>query len=200
MAAMKLEEYLNELRARLRGMPDEERSEIIAELRSHVLDSAGEGADENAVAAALARLGPPGELAAQYRTQSLLAKAGSSSSPWTLIRGLLLLATQNVVGFLALIGLLFGYLVTLSFFCAALVKPFAPDKTGLWWLHGEEISLRIGLSMGEPPRGVEILGWWIIPIGLFLGGLAFWLTRRFGRWAIRRSKKTPGHQVTKFSQ
>ena len=40
MTQQKIEAYLGRLRARLRGMNDEEVREIVEELRSHILDKA----------------------------------------------------------------------------------------------------------------------------------------------------------------
>jgi hypothetical protein len=188
----KLEAYLNELNSGLRGMAEAERSEIIAELRSHVLDSAGEDTRESAVEAVIQRLGTPAELAAQYRTERLLTRAERSSKPWTLISTFFHWATLSFVGFFALMGLLLGYLLTACFLCAAVMKPFSPERVGLWILPGNEIALHLGFVAPPPPHpeGHEILGWWIIPLGLALACLAYWSTPRFARWMIRRHKNT----------
>ena len=105
-AARTLDGYLSELRARLRGLPEPEVSEILEELRSHVRDSAASGAEpvESAVAAVLDRLGSPEELASLYVTDRLLVRAGRSGSPWLLLRTLFRWATASLVGSLALFG------------------------------------------------------------------------------------------------
>lgn len=191
--ARRLDDYLGELRARLRGVPDAEASEIVAELRSHVRDSAGSGGEltASAVAAVLERLGSPEDLASLYVTESLLGQAGRSGSTWLLLRSLSRWATVSVAGCFALLGLIAGYVLAASFFCAALMKPFASGRVGLWRLAGGEISLRLGFVAPPPPQGQELLGWWIVPVGLLLGAGAFWLTPRFGRWAIRRFRRAP---------
>ena len=189
--ARRLETYLAELRSGLRGLPEGEVAEIAAELGSHVRDAAGGDLSEGAVAAVLERLGRPAELASLYVTESLLARAASGGSPWLLARGLLRWATVSIAGGLALAGLLIGWLVAACFVCAALIKPFAPHRVGLWRLSGDEVSLRLGLVAPPPQQGEELLGWWIVPLGLALGALALWLTPRFGRWAIRRFGRTP---------
>jgi hypothetical protein len=68
---------------------------------------------------------------------------------------------------------------------AALLKPFAPDRVGLWIQDapdGPDISLGITRS----PAGPEILGWWSIPIGLLLGAGLLFVTWRFSLTAVRR--------------
>ena len=191
--ARRLDGYLGQVRGRLRGrLPEAEVSEIVEELRSHVRDSAGSGGElgESDVAAVLERLGSPEELARQYVTESLLVQAGRSRSPWLLLRSLFRWATVSIVGFLAFLGVLTGYVLAAGFLCAALVKPFAPARVGLW-RGGDELSLHLGFVSARPSQGEELLGWWIVPLGLLLGAAAFWLTRRLARWAIRRFRRTP---------
>jgi len=184
----RLEGYLAELRKGLGRLPEAERAEIVAELRGHVLESAGADPSERAVAAVLERLGPAGELASQYATQSLLARAERSRSPWLLVRGLVRLATVSVAGFFAFLGLAFGYGLGASLFLAAVRKPMAPDRVGLWQIGEDAVSLTLG--WGEPPVGREILGWWIVPAGLLAGASILWLTTWFGRWCVRRLRRS----------
>ena len=189
--ARRLDAYLNELRGRLRRLPDAEVAEIVEELRSHVRDTAGDGValTEEAVAAALERLGPSEELAALYVTDSLLVRAGHSWSPWLIFSSIFRWATVSVAGFFAFLGLLVGFVLSASFFIAALAKPFSPDRTGLWRVD-DSVSLHLGLASGPPSAGQELLGWWIVPFGLLVGVGGVWLTTRFGRWCIRRFRRT----------
>lgn len=185
---VRLERYLGELRARLRGLPAAEASEIVEEIASHVRESVG-GAEleANEVGAVLDRLGSPAELAALYATESLLARAGRSRSPWLLLRSLGRFAKLSVGGFFAFLGLLVGYGLSGSFALAALMKPFAPGRVGLWHGNGDEFSLHLGFV--ALPQGEELLGWWLIPLGLAIGAVGLYLTTRFGRWAIRRFRR-----------
>jgi hypothetical protein len=187
--ARRLEAYLAELRRSLAPLPEAERADIVAELRGHVLETAGERLTDGAVAAALERLGPAGDLAAEYVAASALAGAERSRSPWTLLRGLARLAGASLAGVPALLGGVAGYALALSLALAALRKPMAPDRVGLWQLGADTYSLRLGF--GEPPAGRELLGWWIVPIGLLAGAGCLWLTTWFGRWAIRRLRRSP---------
>src|SRR6516165_8376960 len=83
-AQQRLEEYLGRLRERLRGLHADDIREIVEELRSHILDKAGAGGQLTAagVAAALTALGSPEKLAGEYVTDSLLAQAEISRTPW----------------------------------------------------------------------------------------------------------------------
>ena len=166
-----IDAYLRELRRQLGDAPDAD--DIVAEIRSHIDDA---GPD---VAATLARLGSPSYLAALYGIDR-------GSSPLVLLRGLARWATVSVLGFPALAATIIGYLLAVSFLLAALIKPFAPHRTGVWQLAGGEFSLRLGLLEPPPPHAVELLGWWIVPLGFAAGALVFAITPWFGRWTIRR--------------
>jgi uncharacterized membrane protein len=179
---MTLDEYFNELRVSLRGLPDADVAEIVAELRSHVIDS---GVSEDL---ALQRLGSPRDLGRLYQTESLLARASRSRSPLLMLRSVVRWAGISVAGFWVLLGLLAGYAIALSFAIASIVKLFAPGRAGLWRLADGSWSLHLGF-VGSPPVGHELLGWWIVPVGLLLGAACVRLTMAFGRWCIRRFRK-----------
>jgi hypothetical protein len=179
---MTLDEYFSELRVSLRGLSDADVAEIVAELRSHVLDS---GVSEEL---ALQRLGAPRDLGRLYLTESLLARASRSRSPLLILRSVVRWAGISVVGFWVLLGLLVGYTIALSFAIAAIVKLFAPGRAGLWRLPDGSLSLHLGF-VGPPPFGREVMGWWIVPVGVLLGAACVLLTMAFGRWCIRRFRK-----------
>jgi hypothetical protein len=190
--AFMLDAYLSELRALLRGLPEAEISEIMDELRSHVSDSATGGRlVETEVAATLARLGSPAELASLYDTDRLLVRAQRTRSPWILLWSLFRWAAVSLAGLFVLIPVIAGYVAAACFFIAALVKPFAPERVGLWHVKSDEISLHVGLMHSPPPPGEELLGWWLVPLGLMAGAGTFWLAVWFARWAIHRFRRTP---------
>jgi hypothetical protein len=187
--ARRLDAYLAELRRRLAPLPETDRDEIAAELRSHVLDSAGPAPAESAVAEALERLGPAEDLAAQYVTHHDLSGVERSRSPWAIVRGLARLAGTGIAGLSALAACLLGYALAACFAFAAVRKPTAPDRVGLWRLGPDTISLTLGF--GARPGGEELLGWWIVPIGLLAGAGLVWLTTAFGRLCVRRLRRSP---------
>src|SRR5580704_13378585 len=187
-AQQKIEAYLNRIRGRLRGLRAEERREILEELRSHLLEKAAAGGMTGAaVDAALESLGRPEELARQYVTDDLLARAEVSRSPLRILDSLFRWASLSVAGFFVLLGSIGGYFLGAAFILCALLKPFFPRTTGLWVIPDgagdSAISLRLGLT-GAAPDGRELLGWWIIPIGLAVGCALVILTTRFALWCV----------------
>ena len=186
----KIDRYLAELRAHLRSLPHDQVVDIVEEIRSYLRDAAGAGdaMTEASVSAALSRLGPASELAASYVTDGLLAQARHSRMPWTVLRGIFRWATLSVKGFLVFIVCLISYAFGASFLIAALAKPFNP-KVGLWLVDHDNYSLALGMT-DAIPRGHELLGWKLIPIGLALGGGTILLTTHFGLWCIRHFQQT----------
>jgi Protein of unknown function (DUF1700) len=195
----RIEAYLCRLRARLRGMNAENIREIVEELRGHIIDkAAAAGAGTAAgVDAALAGLGSPEELASQYMTDDLLARAEVSRSPLSLLRSLFRWASLSVVGFFVLLGSMVGYLLGSSLILCALLKPFHPRTAGLWASRdgAGDLLLSIRLGFGSAPAsGRDVLGWGIVPIGLLLGTGLVISTTRIALWCVRlyrRSRALP---------
>lgn len=185
----RMDAYLAELRTRLRLLPTEQVTDIVEEIRSHIRDMAGTGGTmtEASISVALSRLGPPSALAASYVTDNLLARAQRNRMPWTILRGVFHWAMLSVKGFLVLMLCISGYLFGASFFIAALAKPFNP-KVGLWLIDHDTYSLVLGMT-NSIPRGHELLGWKLIPLGFALGGGTILLTTYFGQWCIRHYRQ-----------
>jgi hypothetical protein len=195
----RIEAYLGRLRARLRGIKDEEVREIVEELRSHVMDKAAANEDANGeitaagVDAALSALGSPEELASQYMTDNLLARAEVSRSPVQILKSLYRWASLSVAGFFVLLASLLGYFFGIVFILVALLKPFHPHSAGLWTFpngRGDvEISFRLGFG-SVPPGGRDLLGWWIVPIGMAAGCGLVMLTTHVAVWFVRRYRRS----------
>ncbi len=98
-----------------------------------------------------------------------MARAESSRTPWTILRGIFHWATLSVKGFLVFMLCITGYMFGAAFFIAALAKPFNPRAVGLWMIGHDSFSLRLGMT-DSVANGHELLGWFLIPIGCSLGG------------------------------
>ena len=148
----KIEAYFGRLRQLLCGMNAEDAREIVEELRSHITEkAAGDGQVTAAgVDTALARLGSPEELASQYTTDALLARAEVSRSPVRILESLFRWASLSIAGFLVLLTSIVGYFLGGTFMWCAMLKIVHPQTAGLWILPngaGTEISLRLGLGI-----------------------------------------------------
>ncbi len=191
----KIDRYLNQLRERLQGVGDEEATEIVKELRSHITEKIS-GDEENAhtrLNATLAALGSPDQLAREYTTDNLLARAETSRSPIWIIKSLFHWATLSIGGLFSLIGASLGYFFGIIFVLVALAKLIHPHTAGLWSFpdaNGDpEISFRLGFG-AVPEAGRDLLGWWIVPIGLLVGCGLVLLTTRIAVWLVRQYRKS----------
>ena len=185
-----MEAYLAELRRQLHSVSTEQAVDIVEEIRSYILDTAGVGGamTEASLSGALSRLGTPSALAAGYVTDNLLARAQTHRMPWIILRGIFHWATLSVKGFLVFVVCVIGYAFGASFLITALVKPFNPS-VGLWLIDDGTFSLVLGLT-DLSPRGHELLGWKLIPIGMALGGGTILLTTYFAQWCIRQYRQS----------
>src|SRR5580693_10576577 len=87
-AQQTIDDYLSRLRSRLRDINEQDMRDIVEELRSHILDKSGGGGEASTidkVAQTLDALGSPDQLAAEYLTDNLLARAEVSRSPMRIL-------------------------------------------------------------------------------------------------------------------
>jgi hypothetical protein len=191
----KIEAYLRRLRPLLRGIDSEEVREIVQELRSHIVEKAeSDGPISDAkVDAALAALGAPEQLASEYLTDNLLARAEVSRSPIQILKSLFRWASLSVGGFFVLLGSIVGYFFGVVFMLVAVAKLFHPRTAGLWTYPsgdgGIEFSFRLGFG-AVPAGGKDLLGWWIVPIGWIAGFGLVMLTTYFAVWLVKQYRKS----------
>jgi hypothetical protein len=193
-AQHKIEAYLGRLRQLLCDMNAEDAREIAKELRSHITEKAAESGQVTAagVETALAGLGTPEELASQYTTDALLARAEVSRSPVRILESLFRWASLSIAGFLVLLTSIVGYFLGGTFMWCAVLKIVHPQTAGLWVFPNggdREISLRLGFG-NAPLGGRDVLGWWIVPAGLIVGCGLVMLTTRFALWCARQYRKS----------
>jgi HAAS domain-containing protein len=199
VAQEKVDTYLGRLRACLRSLDNEEVNDIVEELRSHILDKATVNGvlAVREVDAAIKDLGSPEDLASEYLTDAALARAEASRSPFRILASLFRWASLSVFGFFVLIGSLVGYFLGVALILCAVLKPIHPQSAGLWSFPDSggdlELSLRLGFG-SAPAGGQDVLGWWMVPIGLVAGFGLVMLTTRFAIWCVRLYRKSRAPQ------
>ncbi len=196
-----LEVYLADLAAELRPLRATEVEEIVRELRSHVLERFEIKGNQENLTRILQRLGDPRALAREHlearsglRGMDYPTPGGSSESR-SAVPGWVRVVARAVT---FLVGSGFAYGFALCWLCTALVKPFRPARVGLWLLP--DASGDLNLSLGSHAAGEvgrDLLGWWIVPLGL---ALAFsvaaatwqWNVRVIRRWRSGSQVRLPG--------
>lgn len=183
-----VDRYLEALRRRLRRLPPEQAQDIVEEIRSHIYDVSqldGE-VSESTVSVVLNRLGSPAALASTYISENIVSEVRLSRSPLVLFRSTLRWASLSIAGMFGFFGVLAGYGLAAAFGLCALSKVFNPAKAGLWKLGGDDFTLQLGIGGPPPtPGSHELLGWWIVPIGLVASVVLILLTTEITRFAIR---------------
>lgn len=183
-----LDTYLAQVHRHLKGLPEAEVRETLAELRAHVLDKTAGDFTVARVEAAIAELGSAREVGRINVTERVVAGLETSRSPWRVLRGVVRLASLSVYGTFAFLVSVLGYGSAAAFLLTAAIKPFAWDRAGLWVRSAgpDDYSATWMLGITDSPReGHELLGGWIIPIGIAAGLLLAWLTWRFGLFSLR---------------
>jgi hypothetical protein len=190
-----IESYLRRLEASLRGLPAEQVEDIVREIRSHLLESAGSGGAR--LTETLARLGDPEVLGGAYRMDDLALRAQSSRSPLLLLRLVMHWGTRSLEGLGALVVAFLGYGTALIGLGCALVKPFMPDRVGLWVqrVPPDDWSFQLGRVSVAPTDAREVLGWYIVPVGLLVGALALTATSRYLLAKVRKLRRARSPSV-----
>jgi uncharacterized membrane protein len=187
-AQARLDLYLDQVRRYLHGLSETERAEIVAELRSHVLDRVEGEFLPDKVDAALAALGAPRQVAQLNLSERMAERVAQNRSPLTVLGAVGRLAGASLYGFFTFLVSIIGYGIAAGFLLTAVVKPFAPDRAGLFVSGPHSFSLGV---VDHSATAHELLGWWIIPIGVIIGALAAWLTWRFGIFSVRLMGRRP---------
>ena len=194
-ADREIESYLKSLKASLRGLPAEQVEDIVREIRSHLVESAG--SDRERLAEAFVRLGDPVTLGSAYRMDDLALRAQTSRSPLLLLRLVMHWATRSLEGLGALVVGFLGYGTALIALGCALFKPFMPERVGLWVqrVPPDDWSFQLGRVAAAPTDAREVLGWYIVPLGLLIGAIAFTATSRYLLAKVRRFRRARSPSV-----
>jgi hypothetical protein len=188
----KIESYLAQVRAALRGLPAPEIDDILRELRSHIVELTSDGMD---LEAALHSLGDPVDLAKTYRTDNQMVQAECSGSPLVILQGLRHASRSRLGRFFVTVLYFFGYANVVALLAAAIEKLIVPARTGLWYTPGKIWSLNL-VRGGDAPAGAkELLGWWLVPIALVVGWALRYLIDRVAQWWIRRYRRSRAPQA-----
>jgi hypothetical protein len=192
-ARAQIDGYLEQLRSSLRSLPAEQADDIAREIRSHLVDSAERNGelDPRLLADAITRLGDPATLAGAYVMDNLALRAQVTRSPFLLLRMVSLWATRSFEGVVALAVAFIGYGAALIALGCALFKPFMPQRIGLWVreLTPGDPTYQLGRVSVPPTDARELLGWYIIPLGLIAGAGFLVLTTRYLLAKVRKYRR-----------
>ena len=195
VADSKIDRYLEELAAALDQLGRDKVRDIVEELRSHITDKVATSSQPTpaGISAVLAELGDPQDLAALYLVDggTQLRSSGLPSGLFAKTFASASIGSRHVY---AGIRQTFRYLLGPIVVCCALFKPIHPRTAGLWMIPDPTDRFSFSLSLGFhslPPGSKDILGWWIVPIGLVTAFALFLPTLRRSWGFLRRSQQAP---------
>jgi len=181
-----IETYFAELDSRISDLPRPQREELVKELRAHVMDRLEQMAVpcEEDCRTVLKALGTPDEIARQFRMELILRRSSWRISPVAILRTCARWTVAGVQGYAVFLVAMVGYLIALSFYVTALLKPFFPRNVGVF------VSEQ-GMNLAHfpvPPPGHECLGPYYIPAAIVVGYLFTLGTTLLIRFLVRRGR------------
>jgi hypothetical protein len=177
-----VERYLRALRQALAALPDAERDELVAEVRSHLADRAARGDAD-----VLAGFADPEAYAAEFLAERALAGAIARGSSWAL-GAALFSGARTGAAVLAVVPLAVLHVVAAALVVLAALKPLFPGHVGVFVSDGGPWA--VGAWERGASAGVrEVLGWWVVPVFAVGGALIFWAANRALR-AVARGRLT----------
>jgi uncharacterized membrane protein len=175
-----LDNYLDRLKSKIKILPRSERQEILNEIRSDILAELHLEKEKDTdtqiglLFSILEKLGKPEEVANEILSKKLISFRGNFFKRFFVFTGRSLL--KALAGFFISFMSLILYFVGLLNFAMGFLKVFMPDKIGLF-ISDKGFS-GYGFKMGSYDvaigsithlKGEEILGYWIIPLGMIVG-------------------------------
>lgn len=178
----RIDAYLAELRRCLAELPPQEVHEILQEIRGHILERAEANGEltEDRLVAILKALGRPDEIAPLYHADAVVARARGSFSPRVVMRGIQRWSTVSFWGFAVFVLGIVGYVAGAELIFVVVSKIFVSSQVGVW------VGPRaFNIGVNHDPAAREVLGWWLVPVGLAGGAALVVATTRVLRWTLR---------------
>jgi hypothetical protein len=182
------ENYLDQVDSLCGVLDERQTTDIQMEIKAHLLESyvqLSEGDEVARITAAIDKLGQPEEFIPLWVEDRLLEGAMPGASVRNLFQLLRINGLKSIKQFTfsMLIGL--GYLVSFYFFISAVLKLFYPQYVGLYLTE----SGWPFLGYVDAEGFTEILGYWLIPIGLATAIMLQWFLNAILKRQSRQTKE-----------
>lgn len=185
---MNKKDFLNKLSSYLRGIPEEEKRDVISDFEEHFKEGMAEGRKEEDIAEAL---GDPRLLANQFKASILVSQAEKTTSPVNITRAVF--ATLGL-GFFNLIFILGPFIAVVSVLIALFACAIALAAAGITVFFGTifgPLFPQYVSTLVNPAAaifgsvGVTCLGILFFVGDMYLGKLFYKLFLRYIKFNIR---------------
>ena len=181
---MSKQQYLEELRVRLKGLSQDEIEDALSYCEEY-FDDAGEGNEEQVIK----DLGTPGKFAAQLKAESIIREEETGTKKknsafrnfWIVLIGLCALPLAFPILLVVAIILFTVFIIALSLLFALVVSAFAIITSGF------PLLVNAFLHLDAPGNALIAAGGGLFCIGLalLLGSLSYCLVKKLLEWGTK---------------
>ena len=156
------------------------QEELKLEIQDHLYESfnreVGESEAERLLNA-IDKIGDPEEYIQPMVAEKLLSNASQTLNPKTVVQGLYYYILGGAKEFFVAMLVGIGYLISFISAFMAILKPFFPKTSGL--LIHKNGGFALGIIDDVKDIRTDVLGYWIIPVGIILSVLIYLGFTRF---------------------
>lgn len=174
------EDFLRQLRSGLGRLPQDEREDILREVRSHLRDRQGSG-----TARLLDGFEDAQTYASRFVSEAALRGALAQGTSVELGRALLTGAKSGLFMLLTVVPIAAAQLAGGLLVISGVLKPFMPSHIGLF-VDPRGGFLALGAYAGGVRAAHEVLGFWAVPLFITTGVALLWLGNRALRLLAKR--------------
>jgi len=183
------DQYFRRVNRCSKTLDKDQQKELQLEIQDHLYESfKQETGDSEAVRLlnAIDKIGDPEEYIKPMVADRLLSSASRTLNPKTILKGLYYNIFEGIKHLFVSLFYVMGYLTAITFGSLAILKIFFPKNVGFFIYRSGGHAFGV---IGDPINvRTEILGYWIIPIGIVLSLLLYFSLTRSLR-VLKTSKK-----------
>lgn len=183
----RIDAYIRDLTRALSSLSENDRREIVDEIRAHLDHRDGESKLDDAIKA----LGSPHQCARGFLEELQLQAAFNDVGPARTFGALIALASRRATATVGLFvsGVFYLFAVGFAFICVAEIV--SPNSVGLWIdPAGDTYALGV-VDVEEGSGAREVLGAWMIPFAAAISMLSLLIAQWLGRLFIGLMLKRP---------
>ena len=178
--------YLNRIQKLLKKIPKDQKEELLLEIKSHLYESIQndtDGKEEEKVLNAIERMGDPEDFIKPLIADKLLLSASKTMKPNSVFLSLVYKSFINIKYAFGALLFSIGYSLSFILIVIAFFKIITPSNIGFYKLGSGKFEFSM---FSTAPQTEEILGYWIVLIGLLAAVLIYVLLTKLLKLLISK--------------